>query len=222
MLGTEGFNQIKSALGKNELNGDDNDPNQPSQSVDGAGGEAKSGGQDACADHDYLITNLTLSRELGFIVGIATPDTAGGAGGRKARKPKRSTSTATSSSGAASAESSYLFTYNLKGNLVKSIEINKISAKEREHTIVQTTRDGEYILMTESCNSIKILRTFDLTPLYSFNTGDGGASNSFQIEKIHSLSLVDLKYLLVGVDNGKALVYNIDFNRWNHEYNSRF
>src|SRR5699024_7540877 len=102
---------------------------------------------------------------------------------------------------------------------IKCIEIN-VKLKERDSTILQTTRDGEYIILTENSNNIKILRTFDLTPLYAFNTAD--APSDFQTEKIRSLNLVDLKYLLVGLENGKFLVYNIDFNRWNHEYNNRY
>ena len=33
---------------------------------------------------------------------------------------------------------------------------------------------------------------------------------------------MDYKYLLVGLDCGKLLIYNIDFNRWHHEYSSRY
>lgn len=155
-------------------------------------------------DTDYSISNLTISRELGFIIGIAVPDVES----KKQRKgkPKRSQQS----------NVGYLFTYNLKGNLIKCVEIS-VNVKERESTILLTSRDGEYIILTENCNSIKILRTFDLTPLYAFNTSD--APSSFQTDKIRSLNLVDLKYLLVGMENGKFLVYNIDFNRWNQEYN---
>lgn len=154
-------------------------------------------------DNEYLITNLTISRELGFIIGIAIPDTSG------QKKPKRGNLS----------NSSYLFTYNLKGILIKCIEING-NIKDRESIILQTSRDGEYIILTENCNTIKILRAFDLTPLYAFTTSD--ATSNYQLDKIRSLNLVDLKYLLVGLENGKFLVYNTDFNRWNHEYNNRY
>lgn len=155
-------------------------------------------------DNDYILTNLNISRELGFIVGLALNDNSKNI---KLKRPVQN--------------NSYLFAYNLKGNLIKYIDIN-VNLKEKDNIMLQTTRDGEYIILTENSNTIKLLRTFDLTPLYAFNTSEPSAGN-LQPEKIRSLSLVDFKYFLVGLENGKLLVYNIDFNRWNHEsFTNRF
>jgi len=194
MLGKEGYSKIKSAKPSEE------NMSESSEKSDQTPSNNESINFD---ENDYTITNLTISRELGFIIGIAFPEIDG----KNRKKARRGSQPNTS----------YLFTYNLKGNLIKCSEIN-VSLKDRESTIVQTSRDGEYIILTENCNTIKILRTFDLTPLYAFNTSD--VPSNFQIDKIRSLNLVDLKFLLVGLENGKFLVYNIDFNRWNHEYNN--
>lgn len=195
MLGKEGYSKVKSLKSSEHSpevvdKSDQTPPNSSGLNFD---------------ENDYIITNLTISRELGFIIGVAIVETES-----KGKKKWKKTS---------ESSSSYLFTYNLKGNLIKCLEMN-VNLKERESIILQTSRDGEYIILTENSNTIKILRSFDLTPLYAFNTCDAPAD--FQMDKIRSLNLVDLKYLLVGLENGKFLVYNIDFNRWNHEYNNRY
>lgn len=192
MLGKEGFAKIKS-------------PKSQENTVESCESTEKCQTHPLATisdDTDYIITNLTISREFALIIGIAIPES-----NKQIPKNRK----------AIQPNSSYLFTYNLKGSLIKCVEIN-VNMKDKESILVQTTRDGEYIILTENCNSIKILRTFDLTTLYAFNTADG--SSNYQIEKIRSLNLVDLKYILVGLENGKFLVYNIDFNRWNHEYNN--
>lgn len=187
MLGKEGFAKVKSAKHEDNVS-------EAAEQTDTAKALSPAVIID---DTDYILTNLNISRELALIVGVAIPVVDSKCG----KQPK----------------SSYLFTYNLKGNLIKCAEVN-VNMKDKENTILQTTRDGEYIIMTENCNTIKIMRTFDLTPLYAFNTSDGSAN--FQMEKIRAINLVDLKYILVGLENGKFLIYNIDFNRWNHEFNN--
>ncbi|KAF7488154.1 Neurobeachin [Sarcoptes scabiei] len=159
--------------------------------------------------NDYHLTNLNISRELGFIVGIAM------------MTEKNQTVLKSRQSGQKFDKKSHLFTYNLKGNLINSIEI-ACNFKEKENVVMFTTLDGEYIIMTENGSTIKILRTFDLTPLYAFNTNDSTGSTLQSSEKIRSLSLVDYKYLLVGLENGKLLIFNIDFNRWNNDFSHRF
>lgn len=199
MLGKDGYSQVKSSSSESGAT-ESSETEVPSTPTSSSG---------TMLDNDYLITSLSLSRELGFIVGIAMPDC--GANSKSKSNNKKSNQQ--------QAQSSYLFTYNLKGNLVKSIEING-NLKDKDNILMQTTKDGEYIILTENSNTIKILRTFDLTPLYVLNTGEAPAN--FATEKICSLNLVELKYLLVGMENGKLLIYNIDFNRWNHESNNRY
>lgn len=194
MLGRKGYAKLKSPQKNDKLvNSLDENQHQQQQQLDK---------EHLLDKNDYIVTNLNISREMGFIIGIAITDN-----GRKSKSKQQSQQ-----------QKSYLFSYNLKGVLIKCMEIN-VNVKDKDNAILQTTRDGEYIIFTENGNTIKILRTFDLIPLYAFNTD---SSSNIQPEKIRSLSLVDFKYILVGMENGKLLVYNIDFNRWNHEYNNRF
>ncbi|OTF72927.1 hypothetical protein BLA29_010307 [Euroglyphus maynei] len=199
MLGRKGFAKLKSPQ-KNDKSANNSDENQQQQQ------QSLNKEHSIMDDNDYIVTNLNISREMGFIIGIAITDNNNNNGGKK-NKSKRHTQ-----------HKSYLFSYNLNGVMIKYMEIN-VNAKDKENVILQTTRDGEYIIFTENGNTIKILRTFDLIPLYAFNMD---SSSNIQPEKIRSLSLVDFKYIIVGLENGKLLVYNIDFNRWNHEYNNRF
>lgn len=194
MLGRKGYAKLKSPQKNDKLVNslDENQHQQQQQLIK----------EHLLDKNDYIVTNLNISREMGFIIGIAITDN-----GRKSKSKQQSQQ-----------QKSYLFSYNLKGVLIKCMEIN-VNVKDKDNAILQTTRDGEYIIFTENGNTIKILRTFDLIPLYAFNTD---SSSNIQPEKIRSLSLVDFKYILVGMENGKLLVYNIDFNRWNHEYNNRF
>ncbi|RWS19085.1 neurobeachin-like protein, partial [Leptotrombidium deliense] len=78
---------------------------------------------------------------------------------------------------------------------------NHLTASQQ---LLITTRDGEYLIINESLLNGKILRTFDLSPLYILNLSDS----------LRSMQLIDYKYLLFGCDNGKLSVYQIDFNRW--------
>lgn len=174
-------------------------------------------------DQEYLITNLVMSRELGFIVGMAHPvessleqSSLKPGSAKKVHSNPRVEKTDQN-------QPSLLFSYNLRGVLMKSISFGAGSAsRPRDSSLLTVTRDGEYIIMTESSNVIKILRTFDLTPLYALNTSE--LSTQFQGEqnRIKSMALADSKFLLVGLENGKLIVYNVDFNRWHHEYSSRY
>lgn len=159
---------------------------------------------------DYFITNLVLSRELAFIVGIAIPK-------KSLTKLKKQTS------------STLLFTYNLRGQLMKCVSF---STNSSFNPLLTTTRDGEYLIIVENHHTVKIIQSFDLTPLYALSISDLNLSSSLQnndesnskmvngSKAIRSILLLDYKYLLVGLDSGKLIIYNIDFNKWHHEFSS--
>ena len=171
-------------------------------------------------DTDYLINNLVMCRELGFIVGIAIPQTSED---EKSMSGLAEKHLKTSKSETQQNRNALLFSYNLRGKLIKCIQIGNISfSKDRDSTLMLTTRDGEYIVMTEGGTAVKILRTFDLTPLYALNTTELSTAFVGEHNRIKAMTLADFKYLLVGLENGKLIVYNIDFNRWHHEYSSRY
>lgn len=158
---------------------------------------------------DYYITNLVLSRELAFIVGIAIPK-------KSLNKLKKQNS------------STLLFTYNLRGRLMKCVSFSTNSSFS---PLLTTTRDGEYLIIVENHHTIKIIQSFDLTPLYALSISDLNLSSNIQSSEdaivnngkimnmnsskaIRSILLLDYKYLLVGLDSGKLIIYQIDFNQW--------
>lgn len=175
-------------------------------------------------EQDYLITNLVMSRELAFIIGIAHPiDSSSDEGDSKPSSAKKLSRTNSRIEKSEHSQSSLLFSYNLRGCLMKCISFGAGNfSRPRDTSLLTATRDGEYIIMTENANVIKILRTFDLTPLYALNTSELATQFQGEQNRIKSLTLADFKFLLVGLENGKLIVYNVDFNRWHHEYSSRY
>lgn len=88
--------------------------------------------------------------------------------------------------------------------------------------LLTTTRDGEYLIIVENHHTIKIIQTFDLTPLYALQSNDESISNNGKVvnvsKAIRSILLLDYKYLLVGLDSGKLIIYMLDFNKWHYEW----
>ena len=165
---------------------------------------------------DYYITNLVLSRELAFIVGIAIPK-------KSLNKLKKQSS------------STLLFTYNLRGQLMKCVSF---ATNSLFSPLLTTTRDGEYLIIVENHHTIKIIQSFDLTPLYALSISDLNLASNLQnsddlnsnskivnvnsSKAIRSILLLDYKYLLVGLDSGKLIVYQIDFTKWHQEFSTRY
>ena len=172
-------------------------------------------------EQNYLITNLVMCRELGFISGIAVPiahdpdDEPMTATGRKLSKQSKPEKQPN--------QNSLLFSYNLRGRLMKCVHFGSNDyPKDKDTSLLLTTRDGEYLILAESSHLIKIMRTFDLTPLYALNTNELATAFQGEQNKVKSMALADSKYLLVGLENGKLIIYNVDFNRWHHEYSCRY
>merc|ERR1711890_44068 len=71
---------------------------------------------------------------------------------------------------------------------------------------VLLSRDGEYVIVGGTEGVVEVRRTFDLKSLHSFSKCDSG---------IRSLALSHcLKFLMVGLNNGSVVVFNIDFSKW--------
>jgi hypothetical protein len=171
-----------------------------------------------------LVTNLALSRELSFVIGIALPindvsdDLPCSSYGSTASRRARSSSSSDS-------KRALLFTYNLRGQLMRCVCFSAPSPTP----LLTLTRDGEYALLAEGNSTVQIVRVFDLTPLYALSTNDCSVTSPLSADlsshapaAVRSLLLMEYRYLLVGLDNGRLLVYNIDFNRWHHQYSSRY
>lgn len=150
---------------------------------------------------DYYITNLQFARELAFIVCAALP------------APRRRSRRGTEYSSHSANSVALLCTFNLKGNLMECTTIGQSITSPRlgDVCMLQTTRDGEHLILNDSPTSIKIYRTFDLQPIYAYNTNDVPNALSEDQNRVRSLALLDHRYILVGLDNGKIIVYNADF-----------
>ncbi|KAG9510508.1 Neurobeachin, partial [Fragariocoptes setiger] len=108
-----------------------------------------------------------------------------------------------------------LLTYNIRGVLMRYTNFGLPVSTNRmqEHCLLlQTTRDGEHIILTDTPNTLVIMRTFDLTPVYKLNTMEIPNTLPTDQNRIRSLVLVDHKYVLAGLENGKLIVYAVDFN----------
>ncbi|KAK2185649.1 hypothetical protein NP493_229g03011 [Ridgeia piscesae] len=77
-----------------------------------------------------------------------------------------------------------------------------------------TSRDGQYFIMGGDNGIVEVWRTYDLNVLYTYPTCDSS---------IRSLALShDQRYLMAGLATGCLIVFNIDFNKWHHEYQDRY
>lgn len=157
---------------------------------------------------DYYITNLQLARELAFIVCIALPP------------PRRKKATRVDSKSDSRPDfdnkaepSALLLTFNLKGDVMECTTIGHSINGPRlgDSCVLQATRDGEHLVLNDSPTSLKIYRTFDLQPTYAYNTNDIQSTPSDEQNRVRSLSLVDHRYIIVGLENGKIVIYNADF-----------
>lgn len=150
---------------------------------------------------DYYITNLQLARELAFIVCTALPP------------PKQKSASKTLSDGPSREPAALLMTFNLKCNLMDAITIGQAVNSPRlgDLCMLQCTRDGEHIILNDSPTTIKIYRTFDLQPVYAYNTNDIPNTISDDQNRVSSLAIVDDRHILVGLENGKIVVYNTNF-----------
>ncbi|CAG0920825.1 unnamed protein product, partial [Notodromas monacha] len=168
--------------------------------------------------HESPITALVISAELGLVL-------SGSAGGpvlihtingdllRALVKPDSFTSPdliTLSKEGVVVVkyDAGNLAAYTLNGTLLRWH-----SQPDHVHSVV-LSRDGEYLLTGGEAGVAQVWRTFTLAPLYAYPTCDS---------PIRSLALShDQRFLLTGLNAGSIVLFNIDFNRWHHEYQDHF
>lgn len=76
------------------------------------------------------------------------------------------------------------------------------------------SRDGQYMLMGGTAGIVEVWRSHDFSHLYSFPVCDSC---------IRSLALThDHRFLIAGLATGCLLMFNIDFNKWHHEFQERY
>ncbi|KAL5011719.1 hypothetical protein ScPMuIL_010270 [Solemya velum] len=105
-------------------------------------------------------------------------------------------------------EHGHLCNYSVNGNLLRHV-----THKDSIQTMI-LSRDGQYMMIGGDGGVVEVWRSHDLTLLYTYPTCDSS---------IRALSLThDHKFLLAGLATGCLLVFNIDFNKWHHEYQERY
>ncbi|CAD5116250.1 DgyrCDS5159 [Dimorphilus gyrociliatus] len=98
--------------------------------------------------------------------------------------------------------------FSINGKLQKSVE------NENGVSAMCMSRDGQYLLVGSLAGIVQVWRTHDLNVLHTFPEGDA---------KVRSIALShDQKYLLCGLATGCVVVFNIDFNKWHHEYQDKY
>ncbi|XP_053400196.1 neurobeachin-like isoform X2 [Mercenaria mercenaria] len=103
-------------------------------------------------------------------------------------------------------------------NLICNFSINGRLQKHIKHKdniqAMTLSRDGQYLMLGGDNGVVEVYRSHDLTLLYSYPACDSC---------ICSLALShDHKFLLAGLATGCLLVFNIDFNKWHHEYQEKY
>ncbi|KRZ41724.1 putative neurobeachin -like protein [Trichinella pseudospiralis] len=100
-----------------------------------------------------------------------------------------------------------LFTTN--GRLINQL-------KTASHiTCMCLSRDGEYFVTGSEEGTVSVYATVDLKCLYAYGACDGAAVRSIAIVHNH-------RHIVAGLSNGAVVVYNVDFNKWHHEYRHRY
>ncbi|XP_064636479.1 neurobeachin-like isoform X3 [Lineus longissimus] len=105
-------------------------------------------------------------------------------------------------------DSGNMATYSVNGKLLRNVEHNDNVQS------LTLSRDGAYMIMGGDNGIVEVWRTHDLNLLYTYPTCDSS---------VRSLALShDQKYLLAGLATGCLIVFNIDFNKWHHEFQERY
>uniref|UniRef100_A0A3Q2YNQ3 LPS responsive beige-like anchor protein n=2 Tax=Hippocampus comes TaxID=109280 RepID=A0A3Q2YNQ3_HIPCM len=76
------------------------------------------------------------------------------------------------------------------------------------------SRDGQYLLTGGDGGVISVLRVHDLKPLFAYPGCDAG---------IRSMAMShDQRCIITGMASGSIVLFYNDFNRWHHEYQTRY
>lgn len=102
----------------------------------------------------------------------------------------------------------HICNFSINGRLLQSV-----NHRDVVHTMI-LSRDGQYMMLGGDSGIVEVWRSHDLTLLYTYPPCDSS---------IKSLALThDHKFLLAGLGTGCLLVFNIDFNKWHHEFQEKY
>lgn len=102
----------------------------------------------------------------------------------------------------------HICNFSINGRLLQNV-----NHRDAVHTMI-LSRDGQYMMLGGDSGIVEVWRSHDLTLLYTYPPCDSS---------IRSLALThDHKFLLAGLGTGCLLVFNIDFNKWHHEFQEKY
>ncbi|XP_052674845.1 neurobeachin-like isoform X3 [Crassostrea angulata] len=102
----------------------------------------------------------------------------------------------------------HICNFSINGRLLQNV-----NHRDVVHTMI-LSRDGQYMMLGGDSGIVEVWRSHDLTLLYTYPPCDSS---------IKSLALThDHKFLLAGLGTGCLLVFNIDFNKWHHEFQEKY
>ncbi|KAK7475305.1 hypothetical protein BaRGS_00033452 [Batillaria attramentaria] len=113
----------------------------------------------------------------------------------------------------------HVCSFTINGKLLRFMDPHKDNAAGRAlyffvHESQTLSRDGQYLILSGDGGVVEVWRCHDFTLLYTYPQCDSS---------IRSLALThDHKFLIAGLATGCILVFNIDFNKWHHEYQERY
>ncbi|XP_059162921.1 neurobeachin-like isoform X4 [Physella acuta] len=115
-----------------------------------------------------------------------------------------------------SREAYILLTYDRGSICMFSINGKLLHFMEHKDMLqsVILSRDGQYMILGGNGGVVEVWRAHDFSHLYAYPVCDSA---------IRSLALThDHRFLIAGLATGCLLVFNIDFNKWHHEFQERY
>nr|XP_014344056.1 PREDICTED: lipopolysaccharide-responsive and beige-like anchor protein isoform X1 [Latimeria chalumnae] len=105
-------------------------------------------------------------------------------------------------------EKSLLCVFSVNGKLLASIEM------EDNTRAMLLSRDGQYLLAGGDSGELTLWRVCDLKLLFTYPACDAG---------IRSMAMShDQRCIVTGMASGSIVLFYNDFNRWHHEYQTRY
>ncbi|XP_061888711.1 lipopolysaccharide-responsive and beige-like anchor protein [Entelurus aequoreus] len=105
-------------------------------------------------------------------------------------------------------EKGHFSVFSVNGKLLRHMQV------EDSVKAMLLSRDGQYLLTGGDGGVISVLQVHDLKPLFTYPPCDAG---------IRSIAMShDQRCIITGMASGSIVLFYNDFNRWHHEYQTRY
>ncbi|XP_061778985.1 lipopolysaccharide-responsive and beige-like anchor protein isoform X3 [Nerophis lumbriciformis] len=105
-------------------------------------------------------------------------------------------------------EKGHFGVFSVNGKLLRHMQV------EDSVKAMLLSRDGQYLLTGGDGGVISVLQVHDLKPLFTYPPCDAG---------IRSIAMShDQRCIITGMASGSIVLFYNDFNRWHHEYQTRY